>query len=210
MSYLVSDVFPAGIVLPYAGSTAPAGWLMCDGESYLRASYPRLFDAIQTVHGTNAPNTFNVPDYRGQFLRGADNMGTPAGAAGKDPNSTTRTAAKVGGNVGNAVGSVQADGTAKNSLAVNSVTVTGAKNQFNHTHTFNPGGISNDQDNSGNFVSGLRNSGDGDTISGYSISTKDFATDTSPNFTASGTPTLTVGDSETRPLNVYVNYIIKV
>ena len=82
----------------------PGGYLLCDGTSYPRATYPDLFAVISTVHGAVDNTHFNVPDYRGKFLRGADT------AAGNDPDRATRTAAKTGGVVGDAVGSVQSDG----------------------------------------------------------------------------------------------------
>ena len=64
---------PAGMVAAFAMATAPAGWIPCDGRSLSRAAYPRLFAAIGTLYGSADANTFNVPDYRGEFLRGWDN-----------------------------------------------------------------------------------------------------------------------------------------
>lgn len=107
MSFLVNDVFPAGIVLPYAGTTAPAGWLLCDGTAISRTDYARLFSAIGTSHGYgNNSSTFNLPDYRGRFLRGVD------GTANNDPDKASRTAMNTGGATGNNVGSVQGHQTA--------------------------------------------------------------------------------------------------
>lgn len=100
---MYSNLMPAGVVLPFAGATAPTGWLLCDGTSISRATYPALFTAIGTAHGTADGNSFNVPDYRGRFLRGLD------GTAGRDPDKASRTAAATGGNTGNNVGSVQGD-----------------------------------------------------------------------------------------------------
>lgn len=77
MSFLVNDVFPAGIVLPYAGSTAPAGWLLCNTATPITiASYPRLYSAIgNTYNGGVTPGdgvtTFNLPNLSGVFPRGA-------------------------------------------------------------------------------------------------------------------------------------------
>ncbi|NVO10582.1 MAG: ribosomal protein L7/L12 [Bacteroidales bacterium] len=49
------------------------GWLICDGMQYNRLEYSRLFDRIKTLYGAgDARNTFNVPDLRGEFLRGWD------------------------------------------------------------------------------------------------------------------------------------------
>ena len=98
------DLVPPGTVVAYAGTTPPAGWLLCDGSTLSRTQYARLFAAIGTAHGAgNTVTTFNLPDYRGRFLRGRD------GGAGRDPDRATRAAVNTGGNTGDNVGSVQLD-----------------------------------------------------------------------------------------------------
>ncbi|MFZ9937725.1 MAG: phage tail protein, partial [Luteolibacter sp.] len=94
---------PPGTIVAYGGQTAPAGWLLCNGASYNRTSYPALFTAISISFGSSSSTTFNVPDFRGRFLRGRD------GGAGRDPDRATRTAMAAGGATGDQVGSVQAD-----------------------------------------------------------------------------------------------------
>lgn len=63
---------PPGAVCPYAGTVAsvPAGWLLCDGASYLRSDYPDLFAAIGTTYGAADGTHFNVPDLRGRAIAG--------------------------------------------------------------------------------------------------------------------------------------------
>jgi microcystin-dependent protein len=64
---------PAGFVWPYAGSTAPTGWLECNGAAVNRTTYAALFTAIGTTFGVgNGSTTFNLPDLRGEFIRGWD------------------------------------------------------------------------------------------------------------------------------------------
>ena len=64
---------PAGMVMHFAGSAAPDGWLACDGSPVARADYADLFSAIGTVYGAgDGSTTFNLPDLRGEFLRGLD------------------------------------------------------------------------------------------------------------------------------------------
>lgn len=102
---------PTGTVLPFAGTVAPAGFLFCDGSSVLRATFATLYAAIGSNYGTADGTHFNLPDMRGLFMRGTDDMGTAAGAAGNDPDAgTARTVAyKPGGATGNTVGSYQLD-----------------------------------------------------------------------------------------------------
>ncbi|MEK7592060.1 MAG: tail fiber protein [Patescibacteria group bacterium] len=70
---------PAGSVLPYAGSTAPSGYLIADGSAVSRATYSALFTAISTTYGVgDGSTTFNVPDMRGGVGVGDDNMGGSA------------------------------------------------------------------------------------------------------------------------------------
>jgi microcystin-dependent protein len=66
---------PSGAIMAFAMETIPTGWLKCDGSSRLRSAYPLLFAAINTLYGQgNSSNstTFNLPDFRGTFLRGKD------------------------------------------------------------------------------------------------------------------------------------------
>ena len=72
---------PVGVVNPFAGSTAPAGWLLCYGQAVLRSQYPSLFSIVSTTYGSgDGSTTFNVPDLRGRSVAGLDNMGgTDAG-----------------------------------------------------------------------------------------------------------------------------------
>ena len=62
----------AGIIHAYAGSTAPDGYLMCDGSAVSRTTYAALFAAIGTTYGAgDGSTTFNLPDLQGRFPLGA-------------------------------------------------------------------------------------------------------------------------------------------
>lgn len=64
---------PTGMVSAFAGSAAPAGWVLCNGAAISRADNAALFTAIGTTYGSgNGTTTFNVPDLRGEFVRGLD------------------------------------------------------------------------------------------------------------------------------------------
>ena len=99
-----ANVTPPGVIVAYAGENAPEGWLLCDGTERSRTGYASLFAAIGTIHGDgDGSTTFNLPDYRGRFLRGVD------GEAGRDPDKAAREAPQSdSGYSGNAVGSIQA------------------------------------------------------------------------------------------------------
>lgn len=72
----VGAVVPIGTVLPFAGSTAPTGWLFCYGQAVSRTTYASLFSAIGTVYGAgDSTTTFNLPDLRGRTVAGKDDMG---------------------------------------------------------------------------------------------------------------------------------------
>lgn len=72
---------PSGIINPFAGTTAPDGWLLCYGQAISRTVYSDLFIALSTTYGSgDGSTTFNVPDLRGRVVAGLDNMGgTDAG-----------------------------------------------------------------------------------------------------------------------------------
>lgn len=98
-----------GTVISFAGSSAPTGYLTCDGSAVSRSTYASLFAAIGTTWGAgNSTTTFNIPDLRGYFLRGS-------GTSAIDPDSPR------------AVGSAQAE-----SYLNHSHTATDS----GHTHAF--------------------------------------------------------------------------
>jgi microcystin-dependent protein len=70
---------PAGCVMPYAGATAPDGWLLCHGQAVSRTTYADLFAAIGAAYGAgDGSTTFGLPDLRGRVAAGRDDMGGPA------------------------------------------------------------------------------------------------------------------------------------
>jgi len=77
----VQEVAPPGLLAFFARDTAPAGWLKANGAAVSRTTYAALFAAIGTVHGAgDGSTTFNLPDRRGEFLRGWDDgRGVDAG-----------------------------------------------------------------------------------------------------------------------------------
>jgi len=93
MSFLASSLAPTAAVLPYAASTAPDGWLLCNGSAVSRTTYAALFAAIGTSYGSgDGSTTFNLPDYRWTFLRGAGANISVTGSGSASSNQATFTA----------------------------------------------------------------------------------------------------------------------
>ena len=133
---------PIGSFMPFAGTTLPNGYLLCDGAEVLISSYPELFAVIGTTYNGSVPlvgiATFRLPDLRGRMAIGADNMNNgisvpllPSGAT-----SGTTTLDKDGnpGPVANRVTDVTADtvGLANG----NEQQAIGVTNLPAHVHTF--------------------------------------------------------------------------
>jgi microcystin-dependent protein len=95
---------PIGAILPYAGSSAPYGFLFCDGGEVERGKFSDLYDIIGTTYNGNDPlvgvNTFRIPDLRGRFALGRDNMDNGITV----PNSTGGYVEGGGGVVGRVSG----------------------------------------------------------------------------------------------------------
>jgi len=69
-------IMPAGSVIPYAGTSAPTGFLFCDGSAVSRTTYAALFAVIGTTYGAgDGSSTFALPDLRGRVVAGKDDMG---------------------------------------------------------------------------------------------------------------------------------------
>ena len=70
----IANGVPVGSVFTFATTTPPSGYLECNGAAVSRSTYASLFSAISTTWGVgDGSSTFNLPDLRGQFVRGWDN-----------------------------------------------------------------------------------------------------------------------------------------
>lgn len=116
-----TNVPPPGTLLAYAGSAAPAGFLLCYGQAVSRTTYSALFAVVSTTYGAgDGATTFNVPDLRGRVIAGVDNMG------GSAANRLTSTTMSPNGNTRGATGGTQTH------------TLTGPESGIQqHNHTFN-------------------------------------------------------------------------
>ena len=76
---------PPGTIIDFAGTSAPPGYLVCNGAAISRDTYPALFAAIGTAWGTgDGSATFNLPNLQGRFRLGSDSnraLGSTGGAS---------------------------------------------------------------------------------------------------------------------------------
>jgi microcystin-dependent protein len=129
LSVLLSTVgaVPTGSIMPFAGDTAPSGYLLCDGSEQSQAQYPELFIVLSTKYGAGTYNaitnptglkgvgTFRIPDLRGRFALGKDDM---------DNGNTINIQISLTGTLGSmapitTIGAIEATFTVLNSATVN-------------------------------------------------------------------------------------------
>lgn len=81
-----------GCVLAYGGSTAPDGYLLCDGSAVSRTTYADLFAVIGTAFGAgDGSTTFNLPKLDGKIPVGKDSSDTDFNTIGKTDGEKTHT-----------------------------------------------------------------------------------------------------------------------
>ena len=84
-----SDVIPAGVIMPYAGTSAPLGWLLCDGSQVSQLAYPQLYALVGSTFGTAAGGQFFLPDLRGRTVFGFTSSDANFNARGKTGGTTS-------------------------------------------------------------------------------------------------------------------------
>lgn len=125
-SAIANQVIPIGGIIIWPASAIPVapGFVRCDASALSRTTYAALFAIIGTTYGAgDGSTTFNVPDYRGVFLRGYGQNSSINNAAGVKAGSATR-----------ATGTGQADAFAShthNFLANNDATLASLGNGYN-------------------------------------------------------------------------------
>ena len=172
LSFTTVQGVPSGSVFCMAVATVPSGYLECNGAAVSRTTYSVLFAVIGTAYGTgNGSSTFNLPDLRGEFVRGFDNgKGTDSGRSIATSQSaqnashnhsisvsgTTSTKSLTGGirkiSEGfNANGSASGvftktqDGTSSITGSSSTSPVGGVDIDASHNHTFSASGTSGNQ-----------------------------------------------------------------
>ena len=88
---LYDGIVPPGAVIPYAGSSAPDGWLLCDGRTVSRTTYAALFAVIGATYGAGDGNTtFALPNLQGRVAAGTSSSHPLASKAGADSKQIAR------------------------------------------------------------------------------------------------------------------------
>jgi len=183
LSFQIVAGVPSGSVFCMAVATVPSGYLECNGAAVSRTTYAALFAIIGTAYGTgNGSSTFNLPDLRGEFVRGFDNgRGVDSGRSINDPQ---------GHQFGQHNHNVSA-------LSSSSVTDPG------HQHSMSVG-FFNSLSSGG--AAAFRDDGTSNRINnastGISVSTSTTISQSNRGGTSNS--------SETRPRNIAMMYIIKV
>lgn len=183
--------FHSGMVMPFAGTTAPTGWLMCYGQEVSRTTYADLYTALSTTYGSGDGSlTFNVPDLRGRVVAGQDDMGGT---------SANRLTSPINGDTLGATGGAE------------DVTLTGAESGIqSHTHDTDLVTISVGSGDTTSYT-GYRYETHGSPA--QSQGQQDIAAVESTTTTRSETSDAASGDATSAHLNlqptIVLNYIIK-
>ena len=91
-SGLTPSAPPTGSITMFAGSTAPSGWLICDGTALSRETYSSLFSIVGTIYGSgNNTTTFNIPNLKGKVPAGFDVSQAEFNTLGQNGGSKTHT-----------------------------------------------------------------------------------------------------------------------
>ena len=188
LSFSIVEGVPSGSVFCRAVATVPTGYLECNGAAVSRTTYSALFAVIGTAYGAgNGSSTFNLPDLRGEFIRGFDN--------GRGVDSGRNVATSQGGQNASHDHSISLSGT------TSTKSLTGDVRRI--SEGFRASGTT-----SGVFTKTFDAN---NPITGASSNspTGGFSMDASHNHTFSASGTSGSQGSEARPRNIAMMYIIK-
>ena len=185
-----SNSVPVGSIMPYAGASAPAGWLLCDG-----GAIPGAYTQLKAIVGNNTPNL------KGRFLGGAGSNGLTLGNSYNDATRKPR----------NGSFSLSVDTRHRHSFGINKTGIsTGSTG--GHSHTYDAWGTTKKGGGTGSTnpssrSTGITTGGTGKHSHTFDLSISNILTDYQGSTTKSVSSSN--WDSYTRPHTYAVNYIIK-
>ena len=188
LSFQIVAGVPTGSVFCLAVNTVPTGYVKCNGASYSRTgTYAALFAIIGTTYGAVDSNNFNVPDLRGEFVRGFDDSrGVDNGRSINDPQGAQNDSHNH---------SV--------SITTNTASLTGTITKISETYASGGGTAS------GVFTKGTSFNATNTPSRVDSSPAGSFSMDASHSHSVSGN-TANQGGNESRPRNIAMLYIIKI
>ena len=190
LSFSIVEGVPTGSVFCIAANTVPTGYVKCNGASYSRTgTYAALFAIIGTTYGGSGSN-FNVPDLRGEFVRGFDDSrGVDSGRNINDPQ---------GGQNASHNHSISASGTTSNPTP----TLTGDVRRISEGYRAQgtASGVFTKELDGNNNITGASSTS---AVAGFSM-------DATHTHTVSVSGTSGSQGSEARPRNIAMLYIIKI
>lgn len=129
-------IVPAGSIIAWSGSSAPSGYLLCDGTAVSRTTYAALFAIAGTGYGVgNGSSTFNVPDLRDRVPlgKGTNNstLGTQTGSM--SASSVVTTAADGDGDL--TLSTTASDALGSGTKDVTQLALVTGVTQASHTHS---------------------------------------------------------------------------
>jgi microcystin-dependent protein len=135
-SATVATLIPAGVVVAWSGSSAPAGWLLCDGSAISRTTYAALWNVCSTTFGAgDTTSTFNIPDLRGRAAYGTSTniaLGATSTAIGASFSPSSFT---IGSTAAGLTVTTSTTNSTTDKDVTNAITVVTGVTSIAHTHT---------------------------------------------------------------------------
>lgn len=138
----VAPLLPAGVIVAWAGSSAPDGWLVCDGSAISRSTYSALWILCSTTFGSGDGSlTFNIPDVRGRAIYGTS-TGLTRATTSTAISSFAASTTGAGGAHTHSTTTASVNSTSDKDVSATVTVLTGITAASDHTHTTGIAGIS--------------------------------------------------------------------